>query len=74
MNVAWTAGGRDWLVIGMSSEDKGWNLYHVAASGRTTPLLPGQLWMYSSAASPDGRRIAFTTNTVEGDVWLLEDF
>jgi hypothetical protein len=30
--------------------------------------------MYSSAASRDGRRIAYTSNTVQGNIWMLEDF
>ena len=74
MNVAWTADGTGWFVIGLSDEDEEWNLYRVAANGKTTRLLPTQMWMYSSAASPDGRHVAFTSNTGEGNIWLLEDF
>ncbi len=74
MNVAWTADGTGWFAIGLSDEDEEWNLYRVAANGKTTRLLPTQMWMYSSAASPDGRHVAFTSNTGEGNIWLLEDF
>ena len=42
--------------------------------GHTTPLIPPQLWMYSAAASPDGKRVAYTSNTGQGNIWMLEDF
>jgi Tol biopolymer transport system component len=74
VDVAWTQEGADCLVTGMSREDKMWNLYRVTANGKTTQLLPGQMWMYSAAASPDGRRVAFTSNTGESNVWMLENF
>lgn len=72
--VAWNAGGTGWTVVGINPDEKAFNLYRVAADGGTTKLLPPQMWMYGLAASPDGRHIAFTTNTVDGNVWLLEDF
>ena len=71
-SLAWTADGTGWLVIGVTNDV--FNLYRVDATGKTTPLLPKQLWMYSSAASPDGRHVAFTVNTVDGNVWMLENF
>jgi eukaryotic-like serine/threonine-protein kinase len=73
-SVAWTADGTGWLVIGLSAKDEEWNLYHVAESGKTTRLLPKQMWMYSAVTSPDGRHVAYTSNTVDANVWLLEDF
>ena len=72
--VAWNADGTGWVVVGIKPDEKAWNLYRVAPDGGTTKLLPPQMWMYGLAASPDGRRVAFTTNTVDGNVWLLEGF
>jgi hypothetical protein len=32
------------------------------------------MWMYSAVASPDGKRVAYTSNTGQGNIWMLEDF
>jgi len=72
--IAWSADGTGWAVVGINPDEQEWNLYRVAADGGTTKLLPRQMWMYGAAASPDGHHIAFTSNTVDGNVWLLEDF
>ena len=73
-NLAWNADGTGWVVVGINPDENAWSLYHVAPDGGTTKLLPPQMWMYGAAVSPDGRHIAFTSNTVDGNVWLLEDF
>jgi hypothetical protein len=51
-----------------------WRLSRVDERGHLTSLTPPQLWMYSAAASPDGKRIAYTSNTGQGNIWMLEDF
>lgn len=70
-DLAYRADGHSWLVV---EAGKQWGLLHVDARGRTTSLIPPQLWMYSAAASPDGKRVAYASNTVLGNVWMLEDF
>ena len=65
------ADGHSWLVIAAGDQ---WRLLHVDAIGRTIPLTPPQFWMYSAAASPDGKRIAYTSNTGQGNIWMLEGF
>jgi dipeptidyl aminopeptidase/acylaminoacyl peptidase len=70
-DIAYGADGHSWLIIAPGEQ---WRLLHVDARGRTTPLTPPQMWMYSSAASPDGKRVAYTSNTIEGNIWMLEDF
>jgi hypothetical protein len=72
-HVSWAANGRGWIVVG-AEMGAGWQLLSVDAKGRSRALIPPQQWMYSAAASPDGRSIAFTSNTVDGNIWLLEDF
>ena len=70
-DLAYGADGHSWLVIGYRDM---WRLLQVDGRGRTTPLIPPQLWMYSAAASPDGKRVAYTTNTGQGNIWMLEDY
>jgi len=70
-DIAFGADGRSWLVIQGGEK---WLLLHVDARGRTTPLIPPQLWMYSSAASPDGKWVAYTSNTGQANIWMLENF
>ncbi|MGH7680360.1 MAG: hypothetical protein ACRENN_00065, partial [Candidatus Eiseniibacteriota bacterium] len=71
-DLSWAANGRGWIIVGF--EKTGWQLLSVDLKGKSRALIPPQMWMYSAASSPDGRWIAFTSNTGEGDVWLLEDF
>jgi eukaryotic-like serine/threonine-protein kinase len=70
-DIAYGADGHSWLIVEAGEQ---WGLLHVDARGRTTPLIPPQMWMYSAAASPDGKRVAYTSNTVLGNIWMLEDF
>jgi len=70
-DLAYGPDGRSWELI---EAGKQWRLLHADARGRTTPLIPPQMWMYSSAASPDGRHVAYTSNTVQGNIWMLEGF
>ena len=72
-HVSWAANGRGWIVVGLE-KGAGWQLLSVDFKGRSRALIRPQQWMYSAAASPDGRWIAFTSNTVDGNIWLLEDF
>jgi hypothetical protein len=70
-NLAYGADGRSWLIVAAGEQ---WRLLHVDARGRTTRLILPQMWMYSAAASPDGKRVAYTANTGQGNIWMLEDF
>lgn len=66
------AEGDTWIVNGMAGQ--GWELMRVDPSGHCTRLIPPALWMNGFAPSPDGRRLAFTRNTVQANLWLLENF
>ena len=70
-DIAYGADGHSWLIIQGGEQ---WRLLHVDARGRTSALIPPQMWMYSAAASPDGKRVAYTSNTGQGNIWMLEDF
>jgi hypothetical protein len=71
-HLAWDRSGLGWLAVVYWG--KSWNLLHIDGNGDAVELLPPQVWMYSSAMSPDGRRVVFTSNTVEANAWLLEHF
>jgi eukaryotic-like serine/threonine-protein kinase len=70
-DLAYGANGRSWLIVEAGEQ---WRLLRVDARGRTTSLTPPQMWMYSADASPDGKRVAYTSNTIQGNIWMLEDF
>ena len=73
VSVAWAADGASWLIVGTDAKTS-WRLARLDPDGKTTALIPPQLWMYSSAASPDGRHVVYTSNTGDANIWLLEDF
>ena len=56
------------------ADEGGWNLRRVDPDGKATALIPPQMWMYSSAAAPDGRSLAYSSNTGAGSLWLLKNF
>jgi Tol biopolymer transport system component len=73
----WDAGGLGWFAVVATSEaNQGltWRIYRIAPDGKTRPILPPQLWMYGFSVSPDGQRLAFTSNTGQVSGWLLENF
>lgn len=72
-SIAWAADGRSWFVVATASESD-WRLIRVKIDGTTVSLIPRQQWMYDAAASPDGKHVVYTSNTVDGNIWLLEDF
>ncbi len=70
-DIAYVPDGRSWIIVQGGEQ---WRLMHVDARGRTSDLVPPQMWMYSAAVSPDGKRVAYTSNTGQGNIWMLEDF
>ena len=72
-SIAWAADSRSWIVVGQGAGSD-WRLTRVKPDGTTVSLIPRQQWMYDVAASPDGKHIAYTSNTVDGNIWLLENF
>jgi serine/threonine protein kinase len=74
-SVSWAPDGGSWYVLSAGAEGAGpWYVLRVMPDGRTIPLIRPQIWMYSCAASPDGRYVTYTSNTGDASLWLLEDF
>jgi Tol biopolymer transport system component len=75
VSVSWAPDGRSWYVLSAGEEGVGpWYVLRVMPNGRTIAITPPQVWMYSCAASPDGRHVVYTSNTGDASLWLLEDF
>jgi serine/threonine protein kinase len=75
VGVNWAPDGGSWYVLSAGEQGVGpWSILRVMPDGRTMPLIPPQIWMYSCAVSPDGRRVVYTSNTGEASLWLLDDF
>lgn len=72
-SITWAANGQEWFVVGANGK-RGWCLLRVEADGRVIEVIPPQQWMYGAAASPDGKKLVYTSNTVDGNIWLLEGF
>lgn len=71
-DVAWTADGKGVFVTAVSSE--WYSLLHITLAGKVLPCLrnPGSLWMTRPKPSPDGKYLAYQTETSDANVWLLE--
>jgi dipeptidyl aminopeptidase/acylaminoacyl peptidase len=70
-DIAWAADGKSWLAVAWVGKGE-WNLLRIAPDGRTHAMIPSQLWMYEVAPAADGRHVAYTSNTGQGNLWLLE--
>ena len=73
-SVAWAADGKGFFVTSWSPDSM--NLLHVGLDGKVTPLLRNghRQWMRGPLPSPDGKYLAFQTQTTDSNVWMLERF
>jgi serine/threonine protein kinase/Tol biopolymer transport system component len=72
--ASWAADGRGFFLTTMLPES--FNLVHVSLSGKVQRLLSNthKQWMTSPLPSPDGKRLAFQAQTLDSNVWLLQNF
>jgi serine/threonine protein kinase/Tol biopolymer transport system component len=68
--VTWDARGEGWFVT--SWWDKGRALLRVDPDGRAFLLHNTQQWLGRPTGSPDGRRLAFSEQVFDGNVWIAE--
>jgi serine/threonine protein kinase/Tol biopolymer transport system component/DNA-binding winged helix-turn-helix (wHTH) protein len=73
-SISWTTDGKGFFVTSYLPDSFG--LLHVSLSGKVSPLFrnPGLQWMWGPVPSPDGKYLAFTANTSDVNVWMLENF
>jgi Tol biopolymer transport system component len=72
--VAWTADGKGLFLTTWLPQS--FNLIHVTLSGKVQPVLNNthRQFMIDPRPSPDGKHLAFQTQTWDSNVWLMENF
>jgi serine/threonine protein kinase/Tol biopolymer transport system component len=74
--VAWAADGKGFFVTAKMGD--AFNLLHVTSDGKVQPLLASEAFqdqfMDSPLPSPDGKYLAFTVQTWDGNVWMMDNF
>jgi Tol biopolymer transport system component len=70
--IAWAADGKGFFVT--TSEPYG--LLHVSLTGQVHSLFSSghSQWFQDPSPSPDGKYLAFSAQTNDSNVWLLENF
>jgi eukaryotic-like serine/threonine-protein kinase len=73
-SIAWTADGEGFYVTSVLPGSFG--LLHISLTGKVSPLFrnSGLQWMWGPVPSPDGKYLAFQAQTVDRNVWMLENF
>jgi eukaryotic-like serine/threonine-protein kinase len=73
-SVAWAADAKGFFLTTYLPES--FNLVHVTMSGKSQLLLnyARRQWMTRPLPSPDGKYLAFQTQTPDSNIWLLEKF
>jgi serine/threonine protein kinase/Tol biopolymer transport system component len=72
-SIAWASDGKSFFVTCLQPDS--YNLIHVTATGRVKSLINNGLrqFLTSPLPSPDGKYLAFETESWDKSVWLLEN-
>ena len=72
--IYWAADGRDLYAI--AKVPGAFDLLHVNAAGKVNRLLSkrGSRNIIRLIPSPDGKRLAFTDETADSNVWIIHNF
>jgi Tol biopolymer transport system component len=72
-SLSWAKDGKALFAAAQSTS---YMIVRIDADGKTRVLLDQgrEHWLYAPISSPDGRQLAFTQQTFENNVWLLENF
>jgi eukaryotic-like serine/threonine-protein kinase len=72
-SLSWT---RDGKALFAAAQSTSYMIVRIEADGKTRVLLDRgrEHWLAFPISSPDGRHLAFTQQTFEDNVWLLENF
>ena len=73
-SIAWAADGRGFFVSGYGIHS--YDLLHVTLAGKTQPLMHTgrRQWFRGPRPSPDGRHLAFVAQTLDSNVWIIDNF
>jgi eukaryotic-like serine/threonine-protein kinase len=73
-SISWAADGNSFFVT--SWEPDSYNLLHVTPSGKVQPLLRNghRQWMIDPLPSPNGKYLAYTAQTTDSNIWMIEKF
>jgi serine/threonine protein kinase/Tol biopolymer transport system component len=73
-SLAWQADGKGFFVTSVLPDSFG--LLQVSLTGKVSPLFrnSGLQWMWGPVPSSDGKYLAFQAQTVDSNVWMLENF
>jgi Tol biopolymer transport system component len=73
-SIAWAADGKGFFLSSCLPDS--FNLLYVTLDGKVKSLLRNahRQWMINPLPSPDGKYLAFQAQTVDSNVWMLENF
>jgi len=72
-DVAWAADGNGFF-LGVSAGDNTANLFYVTLTGKAKLLWRNLQNLDDPLPSPDGKYLAYRSQTVDSNVWMLENF
>jgi Tol biopolymer transport system component len=72
-SLSWAAEGNAFFA---AVEDPGYKIIRIQLNGKSTAILDRgrNQWIGVPIPSPDGRHLAFTQQTFDDNVWMLENF
>ena len=73
-SIGWAVDGKSFFATVLRPES--WNLVYITPVGKVKPLIRNghRQWMYRPLPSPDGKYLAFQAQTIDSNVWMLENF
>jgi serine/threonine protein kinase/Tol biopolymer transport system component len=72
--VAWAADGKGFFVTSTGADSNSYDLLHVALGGKVQPLLGRRKFHWDPIPSPDGRYLAFSAQSWDSNVWVIDNF
>ena len=73
-SIAWAADGKSFFVTAWTPDS--YNLLHVTSGGKVQLLLRNRRnqWLHNPLPSPEGKHLAFSAETWDSNVWMVENF
>ena len=74
VSIAWTADGKAFFVASWTPDS--FSLLHVTLTGKVQSLYRKgrSQWLYQPVASPDGKHLAFQSQTWDSNIWMIDNF